>query len=879
MQQTLTHSAAQLQIKRDKLISSFLKGNETDLQLKLSSLLDEYFIQSFEQSMIGPRMGIYKKPYVMIALGGYGRQEQCIRSDIDLLFLFEKTVPPEAEDLIREMIYPLWDLGMEVGHSTRSLQESVKLAAKELDVFTSMLDARFICGMSPLYTELMERLSSRIIRGQSKKLSSTLIERNRERHRRFGDSTYRLEPNLKEGQGGLRDYHTLLWIARIKSNLKSPRDLEYHGYLSHTEYEIFREALDFIWLIRNRLHQLSGRKTDQLHFEQQQQIAELLKFRDGNGQLAVERFLGCLHGRMEYIKQHNLVFLAEMGYGRKSIFQRKFAPKKSQVEGLEVTRNMLNFASMEHVLASPCLLIKIFEESARLKIPLNSEARRIVQEFSFLVNNQFRRDVENIKTFEAILLTPAIPFNALNEMLNTGLLARLIPEFRRIINRIQFDEYHLFPVDRHSLHTVRTIKNFMSPEENSATELCHDLYKELGHQKKLLLWAALLHDIGKGEEGYDHAARGAEIARKILARCGYKNDQIDSIAFLIKEHLFLMKSATRRDLNDEETSIFCARRIKDIRLLKMLYLLTVADSISTGPKAWNDWSAALLRDLFFKVLNILERGELASQEAVEKLKKKKIETVMSAATKEARTVLSKHFDLLTPRYLLNTPAAMIPVHMNLYHQLEDKDFVWRIDQNRDVNTRTVTICAKDRPGLFSKIAGVFTLNGLDVLDAEIHTWRKNIALDIFTVKPPIDLIFEDQCWKRTEIHLESALSGKIVLANALRKKIADLKRFERPLPKRPFRVKIDNTGSSFFTIIEVITHDAPGLLYRITDVLFKQELDVWIAKIATKIDQVVDVFYVRDLFGQKVDVPERVNQVRSEIEITLASIGKWGEEP
>ncbi len=817
-------------------------------------------------------MNISKKPYAIIALGGYGRQEQCIRSDVDLLFLFEKRVPKEAEDLIREIIYPLWDLGMEVSHATRSIQESIKLAAKELDVFTSILDARFICGVSPLYIELMDRITTRVIKNRSQKLIRDLIHRNQERHLRFGDSTYRLEPNLKEGQGGLRDYHTLLWIARIKSNLKSPRDLEYHGYLSHSEYQSFSEALAFIWNVRNLLHRLTGRKTDQLNFEQQQRLAENLKFRDGNGQLAVERFLGRLHGKMEYIKQHNLIFLAEIGYGRKSLFKRKPAVKESRVMGLEIIRNMLNFVSLEHILAAPGLLLKIFEESAHLKIPLSSEARRVVQELAYLINNQFRHNPENLKVFESILLTPAIPFNALNEMLNTGLLVRLIPEFRQIVNRIQFDEYHLFPVDRHSLHTVRTIKSFLSTEDNPATELCHDLVKELGVQRKLLLWAALLHDIGKGEKGYDHASRGAEIARKVLARFGYEKDKIDTIAFLVKEHLFLMKIATRRDLHDEETSIFCARRIKDIRLLKMLYLLTVADSISTGPKAWNDWSAALLRDLFFKVMNILEGGELASRKVVEEVRKKKIEIVMSAVTKDQRSVLAKHFDLLTPRYLMITPVAMILVHMELYHQLADRDFVWQIDTNKDLNTRTVTICAKDRPGLFSKISGVFTLNGLDILNAEIHTWRNNIALDIFTVRPPVDLIFENQRWVRAENNLHSALSSELDLASALQDKFADQKPRVRSIAQRPFRVKIDNSASSFFTIIEVITNDSPGLLYRITDVLFNQELDVWIAKIATKVDQVVDVFYVRDLFGQKLDLPEHVNRVKSEIENVLSSI-------
>ena len=272
--------AEKLRENTDQLVSNFLKGKELSFLEPYSRVLDNYFQESFEMSRLGPRITLNKNLYAIIALGGYGRQEQCIYSDIDLLFLFEKKVPEETEALIREIIYPLWDMGLDVGYATRSIRESVHLALEEIEVLTSLLDARFICGMSPLYSALMEKLGQKITTRRSNKIIAALIENNRRRHRYYGDSAYLLEPNLKEGQGGLRDYHTMLWIARIKSNLRQFRDFEYHGYLSHDELDSLRNSLRFIWNIRNRLHHLTGRKCDQLYFEHQAALATSLNFRE-----------------------------------------------------------------------------------------------------------------------------------------------------------------------------------------------------------------------------------------------------------------------------------------------------------------------------------------------------------------------------------------------------------------------------------------------------------------------------------------------------------------------------------------------------------------------------------------------------------------------
>ena len=868
-QQSETQQAADLLHKRrGKLIRSFQKGAVAGFLELHTRMLDEYFREQFENSAVGPQIGISQNPYAFIALGGYGRGEQCVHSDVDLLFLFQKKVSTQAENLIREIVYPLWDIGMDVGYATRTLKECLSLAAKDYDVLTPLLDARFICGMSPLYMELKEQLHRRILSRKSAKIVAWLIDSNRQRHQQYGDSTYRLEPNLKEGDGGLRDYHTMLWLARIQYKLERRRDLEYLGKLSQDEYRRLSIALQYIWHVRNRLHLICGRKCDQLHFENQLRLAELLEYKKTNGLQPVEQFLSVLHGHMGFIKQQHLMFLYEMGYITRGK-PRKRPSQKTRIDGLAVNREMLDFVTPKTVLDRPNLLIRIFEESLRLKIPLSPDAKRIVGEFAHLIDADFANDAETVKAFERILVSPAPTFNVLREMLNTGFLQRFIPAFQTVADRIQYDEYHLYPVDKHLLRTVQTLKNF-GQGESETEQLYRRIYKELKN-RKLLLWAALLHDIGKGAGDDDHSISGGRLAESILTDKGMRAKDVDTVRFLVEKHLFLIKTATRRDIHDEETAIGCAREIVDPERLKMLYLLTVADCMSTGPNAWNDWTAALLRDFFLRVLNILEKGELASREAVANTRHKIRRALAAADSEQERDEMSPVVEMLSPRYLLYATADQILEDIRRFRRLGDKPFVWDITRSAHSDTRTVKICAKDRPGLFSRIAGVFTLNNIDIVDAQVFTWRNQIATDIFEVKPPPDKLFEEERWMRAAENLNASLEGSLDLSAALRRKLSGIRRRKSLPASRPNRIVVDNRSSSYFTIIEVFTDDYPGLQFNITDALYRCQLDIWVAKIATKVDQVVDVFYVRDFDGQKVDRPDQEEQIRAAIGERLLS--------
>jgi [protein-PII] uridylyltransferase len=424
-------------------------------------------------------------------------------------------------------------------------------------------------------------------------------------------------------------------------------------------------------------------------------------------------------------------------------------------------------------------------------------------------------------------------------------------------------------VDKHLLHAVQLLKDFGKPDLNPQDAFYGQLYRELS-RPELLHWAVLFHDVGKGFEAKDHSEHGAEIVFKVFQRMDFADSDIEAISFLVREHLLLTKTATQRDLNDEKVVLQCARKFRNIEQLKMLYLLTVADSKATGPKAWNDWIAALLKELFFKVFHILESGELATPKAVDIVEKKRKKIFLESLSMSQEEI-EWLFEQMSPRYLLDTPVKDILRHIELYQRLGKSPLVLQAQTVPGTDYRTVSVCAKDQPGLFSKISGVLTLNNLDILDAQIYTWRNHIALDIFKVKAPPDTLFEDEAWARVKKDLYSALNGDLALDTVLDEKLRAYQAAAKSTASRPDKIVVDNSGSDFFTIIEVYTYDFPGLLYRITDALFRCNLDVWVAKIATKVDQVLDVFYVRDLDGQKITNPELVATIRKTIGQVLST--------
>ncbi len=850
--------------KKETLVQAFLKGEAPDFLDRLTTALDEYFYSVFEKSIAARKMVISGNPFAVIALGGYGRKEQCIHSDIDLLILFDKTVPPDVEGFVQELLYPLWDARFEVGYAVRNIDECIRMSFERFDILTTVLDARFICGASLVYSAFMEKFRQRLSAKHLKPTLNYLLEHGEKRLEDFGDSTYLVAPDLKSGFGGLRDYHTLLWYAKIKSNIKTRRDLEYYGFLSHFEYETLEESLNYIWDIRNRLHFIAKRKNDTLHFEHQAEVASLMDFQNSGGQPDVELFLGQLHEKMEFLKQIFQITYEDI-LSSSRLRKNKSAAKPTKTDGLVIHKRRLYFANTVAIMQKPDLLLKIFLESGQNRIPLSIEARRVASEFRHLVDEKMRSDPRIVKIFKRILGLSYWEFNVLNVMLSTGILQQFIPELSALVNKIQYNHYHLFPVDKHSIRCVQIINSFKDPGTTMVDTLYASVYKEI-RNKNVLLVAGLLHDIGKADPAKEHSKRGARIAGPILDRLGFNATEKEDIVFLIKNHLLLAKTATRRDIFDEETAVYTAHSIGKIRLLRMLFLLTVADSKATGPKAWNDWTENLIKDLFLKTMGILKTGELASKKTQRLIEKKKKDVLGLLRESWREEEVNRQLSSMSRRYLLYVPARNIVDHINLFRNLGERDYIWQITkENGGSDMRTVSICGKDKPGFYSKIAGVFFQNNIDIVASQAYSLGDSHILDVFNVRPPKDRLFEKEKWEKAEKDLTCALEDDHYLDRALEKIPETL---TAPPGKRPEpnQVRIDNETSSFFTIVEVLTYDFPGLLFAVTNALYRSGLNVNVAMVGTKVDQVIDIFYVRDVGGdQKVESEEKLDQIKSTI--------------
>jgi len=504
----------------------------------------------------------------------------------------------------------------------------------------------------------------------------------------------------------------------------------------------------------------------------------------------------------------------------------------------------------------------IFEQSSSLDFSLSMDAKRMVGEFLHLVDDAFRNSKQVVKGFLNIINSDNCA-ETLDQMFETRFLDAFIPEFKKIRDRVQFDAYHIFPVGRHIIETVRNLKDLANQKEVLLQATFSDL-----PEPELLLLAGLFHDIGK--VGKRHARKGVFITRKILIRFNYTKKWTDEILFLIEYHLLLVETATRRDLNDEKGIVQCARIIRDIDRLKMLYLLTWADSKATGPGAWSDWTAKLVQELFFKILHVFEKKELAAPGSTQIVKKKKVMIVREMKDRMGPEELENLFEIMSPRYMLNTPPSDIVRHLDMLKQLkkdseksELSTFVIDAKEGKTGDFWEINFLSKDRPGLFSDIAGVMGLNNINILSSNIYTWRDGTAVDIFAVTNPLDTIHPDGVWKSVERDLKNIFSGKLSLPYRLSKKAAPsvLSIHDRK-PARPPEVVIDNNSSDFFSLIEVFAADRVGLLYLITRTLSDLLLDIRIAKTGVKGDQIADVFYVRDLEGQKLYDDERVKEIR-----------------
>ena len=803
---------------------------------------------------------IKEERLALAALGSYGRRELCLGSDIDLMIIYRGTLSPEMKKIVLRGLYPLWDANLEVGYNILTTQECIQMAVADFRALTSVMDARFLLGSRAFYRLFQEAFWSRIEREKEHLLNEFLVYEQK-REEKYSSQDYFLEPDVKEGLGGLRDLHFMAWLARIYFKAKRLSEIKRFPVFSHFGLDRLSHSKGFLLKVRNHLHLLAdGRKEDRLLLTYQDDISQSLGYRGGphgNGQ---ERFMKTLYLHLNRIRYGTEEFQVK---ALDIIDPRPFEPG---ADGL-----LPEFAVMKgHIVLKDgslsekesLLILKAFHEANRQGLFLESG---FIWEASKVMATEGRglvQSPEARKLFLGILLQPSNP-KIIRLALEIGLISLFIPEFKRIRNLAQLGYYHMETIDLHSLRTLDVIQEISKGSYDEQWPLFKEIYEELEHPESLFL-AGLLHDIGKGYKG-DHTVKGAQRIPRILKRLDVGGDALRVIPLLVKNHLLLVRISQRRDLNEERTSVQVAQAVQDVETLKLLFLLTVADSISTGPTAHSDWRIILIIELFFKVKRILERGLLASPDATKRLEENRKMLSKRLGIEFPKRETLQLMEQVSTRYYLTTPLEDMTEHFRLALTMGKEKLSWRLQKLKNAPVTRVILCTFDRPGLFSKMVGVFTLNNIKVLSANIFTLKNGLAFDVYEVTNPLDPYREDMMWNKIHQEATMAIEDRMPLDELVTKKerkiIAPTTDYAYPSKN----VHIDNRASDFFTIIEVSSADRIGLLYELAKEVYSLGLDIRFAKVNRDKERMTGVFYVRDSDGQKVLEEDEIQRIKQEI--------------
>ncbi len=790
-----------------------------------------------------------------IAVGGGGRAEMAPFSDVDLLFLTPWKQTAWGECLIESTLYCLWDLKMKVGHSVRTVDDCVRMGREDITIRTSLLEHRHLWGDAGLAAELDARLWKELFRNTGPEYIELKLEERAERHQRQGSTRYLLEPNVKEGKGGLRDLQTLYWIAKYLNHARSHHDLVDLGVFTADEFGVFTEAADFLWTTRVHMHLLTGRATDHLTFDLQVEIADRLGYEPTEGQRAVERFMQTYFTHAKNVGDLTRIFLAALearhvksrptiGNALRSAFSfgRETAPA-----GYAIRHGRLDVADYGAFPRDPVNILRLFREGNRSDVMIHPDSLRLITANLHLIDDAVRADPEANRIFLELILSPTNPERALRLMNETGVLGAFIPEFGRIVAMMQFTMYHRYTVDEHTIQTISNLSRIERGELRDELPVASGI-ADKGFNRRALYVALLLHDIGKGS-GRPHSEVGAEVARDLCPRLGLDEEEAELVEWLVLNHLLMSDTAQKRDLSEPRTVRDFAMAVKTPSRLRHLTVLTVCDIRGVGPGVWNNWKAMLLRALYADTLEHLTGGaQNQSRPEREAAAKDDLATALAGWAPDAiEAECARHY----PPYWLGFDTRTHAIFAALTQKLvENGDAIQtsiELDFERDATQACFAMA--DHPGIFARLAGALALAGANVVDARTYTTTDGIATAAFWVQDAEGKPYERSRLTRLRRSVTRTLNGEIRAGDALRDKHT-VKRRERDFTV-PTRITFDNTGSDIYTIIEVETRDRLGLIYDIARTLTANNVSIASAIIATYGEQAVDTFYVKDLFGLK----------------------------
>jgi [protein-PII] uridylyltransferase len=809
----------------------------------------------------------------LVAVGGYGRGELNPFSDIDIMFLHDGTLPvATVEDIAQKLLYFLWDMRLDVGYSVRKIADCVEMAAADGTVKTALMDARFLSGSRSLFTALLKVIFSQILPKSSDSFIKEKVADMKSRREKYGSTVYLLEPNLKEGEGGLRDLQTSIWVARVKYKFSELRELIIKGIVDEEELETYHAALDYLWRIRNELHYFNGRKNDQLTFDAQVHLAGFLGYRDRSRVLAVEDFMRDYYRHANKVEHFTSSLISRCVWRDEGALKiLGYFVRRPVGDGCFVLKGELIVPDETIVEKNPFVMMKIFELAQKHGVTLNVRVKGVIRKNLALINDKFRRSREVNQSFLNILRSAKGVTETLRLMHHLEFLNRYIPELEHIYCKVQHDIYHIYTVDIHTLFAVEQAEKMLSGEFKGIMPLPCAIAAETG-KPELLILAVLFHDIGKGSGG-GHAEKGGAMIPIIARRMGLSREDSDRLEFLVRQHLQFAHISQRRDLNDEKMIAQFAAQMETSENLKMLYLLTVADVRAVGSDVWTNWKASLFQELFEKAFAVLDRGGFqleASSERVTSVINKVVEILENDLP---AVQVRQELRAMPVRLLLSNPPVLIAEQVRLLLGLEQSDILLRLTPQPESGYSEYTICAYDMPGLFSRITGVMAANGINILGAQINTSKNGKVLDILQVNSPQgNLVTDASRWDKIEQDMRQVIHGEVQVSNLVARRKRPTLLTARPAPRFATRVDIDNEVSEEYTVIDILTHDKVGLLYLITSTLAEMGLYIGVSKISTKVDQVADVFYVRDIFGHKITDSEKLGEICSRL---VTAIDEW----
>lgn len=842
-----------------------------------SYLKDNLISYAFElvSTVLHPADNTPRKSRIsVVAVGGYGRQEMAPFSDIDLLFLTLTKMTPRVENMIESMLYILWDMRLKVGHSTRNAAECIQLGRADQTIKTALMECRYLCGDKGLYDNLHKRLWRDLFNSSATEYVEEKLEERAARHERQGGQRYMVEPNVKEGKGGLRDLQSLFWITKYIANAQTHAEMIAGGYFTQQEYDNFKDTHDFLWAVRCHLHLCAKRASEQLTFDHQVEVAKRMGYQGGQGMRGVERFMQDYFRYATHAGELTRVFLtaletqhikATMSLGDKfrNIIWRRNSEDGAVSDLFHLDLGRIDINEPDAFLSDPINILRLFEEGLKTGYLIHQDAMRIVTANLDLITDKVRRDPETQRIFMSLMLDYGNPERALRRMNELGVLGAVIPEFKRIIAMMQFNFYHSYTVDEHTIQCISVLARIEQGTLEEELPLSSRILKQ-GVDRRVLYIAMLLHDIGKGLPE-DHSTAGARLAAQIAPELGLSDNETETVVWLVENHLVMSDFAQKRDLSDPRTVSNFAKIVKTTSRLNLLTVLTVCDIRGVGPGALNNWKAQLLRDLYDHTRTLIKDGlntegknkpaDIAKQALAERLSDWEVDEIQGE--------LDRHY----PAYWQGIDTETHLVFAQLFKNLGDKNLSSHFEVDIDRDATRAQFVMQDHPGIFSRLAGALALVNANVVDARTYTSSDGYATPVFWIQDNDGNPFEASQLDRLKDMISKTLSGNVIARDLLERR-NKLKKRERNF-KVPTEITFDNEGSDYYTIIEVDTRDRHSLLFDLTRTLANANIQIVSAVIATYGAQAVDVFYVKDMVGLKIKSEIKQQSIREKLQAAI----------